>query len=119
MPAAKNYHWLTQQLQRCGDKPALIWNDGIYSFAQLLSDCDAWLRQLARHGVGPGDTLALCGDYSPKLCALLLASLLNRNIVIPLASATAPQWDRFMELAQVRFAVHFDSDDQWHLTNFG
>ena len=69
-------------------------------------------------GSKPGDTLAICGDYSPKLCALLLAALLNRNIIVPLASATAPRWNRLMELAQVQFAVRFDSDDSWHVTSF-
>jgi acyl-coenzyme A synthetase/AMP-(fatty) acid ligase len=73
---------------------------------------------LPQHGVKPGDTLAICGDYSPKLCALLLAALLNRNIMIPLTSATAPRWDPMMELSQVQFAIRFDSDDSWHVTTF-
>jgi hypothetical protein len=38
--------------------------------------------QLAQHGVRPGDALAICGDYSPNLCALLLAAFLNRNIIV-------------------------------------
>jgi long-chain acyl-CoA synthetase len=113
-----NRHWLTQRLQFWGDRPALIWRNESWSFTQLRNDCDAWLGQLAQRGVKPGDTLAICGDYSPKLCALLLAAVLNRNIIIPLASATAPRWSRLMELAQVRFAVRFDSDDSWHVTSF-
>jgi len=109
---------LTQRLQFWGDRPALMWRNESWSFTQLCDGCDAWLGQLAQHGVKPGDTLAICGDYSPKLCALLLAALLNRNIIIPLASATAPRWNRLMERAQVQFAVRFDSDDSWHVTSF-
>ena len=116
--AVMNRHWLTQRLQFWGDRPALMWRNESWSFAQLCDGCDAWLRQLAQHGVEPGDTLAICGDYSPKLCALLLAALQNHNIIIPLASATAPRWNRLMELAQVQFAVQFNSDDSWHLTSF-
>ena len=111
-------HWLTERLQSWGDRPALIWNDESWSFTQLCGGCDAWLGQLGRQGINQGDTLAICGDYSPKLCALLLAALLNRNIIIPLASATAPRWNRLMELAQVQFAVRFDGDDSWHVTSF-
>jgi long-chain acyl-CoA synthetase len=113
-----NRHWLTRRLRSWGDRPALIWGEESWSFVQLYDGCDAWLGHLAQHGVKPGDTLAICGDYSPKLCALLLAALLNRNIIIPLASATAPRWSRFMELAQVHFAVRFENDDSWHLTCF-
>ena len=111
-------HWLTERLQSWGDRPALIWSHESWSFSQLCDDCDAWLARLAQQGVKPGDSLAICGDYSPKLCASLLAALLNRNIIIPLASATAPRWNRLMELAQVQFAVRFDSDDSWHVTGF-
>ena len=44
--------------------------------------------------------------------------MLNRNIIVPLASATAPRWNGLMELAQVHFAVRFDSNDAWHVTGF-
>src|SRR5258708_6188548 len=109
---------LTGQLHSWGDRPALIWSNESWSFRQLCDGRDAWLRHLAQHGVKPGDTLAICGDYSPKLCALLLAALVNRNIIVPLASATAPRWNRLMGLAQVQFAVRFKSDDSWHVTSF-
>ncbi|HEY7665468.1 MAG TPA: long-chain fatty acid--CoA ligase [Xanthobacteraceae bacterium] len=113
-----NRHWLTQRLRSWGDRPALIWNNESWSFARLCDGCDGWLDRLAQHGIRPGDTLAICGDYSPTLCALLIAALRNRNIIVPLASATAPRWARLMELAQVRFAVRFDGDDAWHLNRF-
>src|SRR6185436_17379830 len=82
-----NRHWLTPRLRSWGDKPALIWRDKSRSFNQLCDDSDAWLRELEQKGVKPGDTLAICGDYSPKLCALLLAAVLNRNIIVPLGPA--------------------------------
>jgi acyl-CoA synthetase (AMP-forming)/AMP-acid ligase II len=107
-------HWLSERLQSWGDRPALIGSSESWSFAQLCDGCDAWLGRLAQHGVKPGDTLAICGDYSPNLCALLLAGLLNRNIIVPLASATAPRWNELMQLAQVQFAVRFNGDDSWH-----
>jgi acyl-CoA synthetase (AMP-forming)/AMP-acid ligase II len=113
-----NRQWLTRRLRSWGDRPALVWGDESWSFAQLCDGSDGWLGHLGEHGVKPGDALAICGDYSPKLCALLVAALLNRNIIIPLASATAPRWSRFMELAQVQFAVRFDNDDSWRPDRF-
>ena len=87
--ATSNGHWLTQRLRSWGNQPALIWHGETWSFTRLCDSCDDWLGQLAQHGVGPGDTLAICGDYSPNACALLLAALRNRNIIVPLASAIA------------------------------
>jgi acyl-CoA synthetase (AMP-forming)/AMP-acid ligase II len=115
--AVMSRHWLIERLQSWEDRPALIWSHESWSFTQLCDGCDAWLSRLAQRGIKPGDTLAICGDYSPKLCAMLLAALLNRNIIIPLASATSPRWNRLMGLAQVQFAVRFDSDDSWHVTS--
>jgi long-chain acyl-CoA synthetase len=111
-------HWLTRRLHSWEHRSALIWRKENWSFSQLCDASDAWLDKLARHGLKPGDTLAICGDYSPMTCALLLAAVLNRNIIVPLASATAPRWNRLMELAQVQFAIRFDSNDGWDVTRF-
>jgi long-chain acyl-CoA synthetase len=111
-------HWLSRRLRSWEDRPALIWNDESWSFTGICDRSDAWLSQLERHGVKPGDTLAICGDYSPNLCTLILTALLNRNIIVPLASATVSRWNRLMELAEVRFAVRFDGDDSFHVANF-
>ena len=109
-------HWLIRRLHSWGDRSALIWRSENWSFSQLCDVSEVWLDRLTRHTVNPGDTLAICGDYSPMACALLVAAVLNRNIIVPLASATAPRWNRLMELAQVQFAVRFDSNDAWEVT---
>ena len=107
-----------RRLRSWGDRPALIWRDDVWPFARLCDAVDVWCHELERHGISPGDALAICGDYSPQVCALLVAAVLNRNIVVPLASTNAARRDRLMELAQVRFAVQFTNDDSWRVTRF-
>jgi acyl-CoA synthetase (AMP-forming)/AMP-acid ligase II len=113
-----NRHWLSRRLRSWGDRPALVWRNETWSFTQLSDASDAWLGQLVQQGIKPGDTLAICGDYSPNVCALLIAALLNRNTIVPLASAGAQRWGQLMELAQVQFAVRFDSRDSSHVRDF-
>jgi acyl-CoA synthetase (AMP-forming)/AMP-acid ligase II len=113
-----NRHWLTRRLRSWGDRPALIWRNEPWSFTQLSDASDAWLGQLVQQGIKPGDTLAICGDYSPNVCALLIGALLNRNVIIPLASAGAQRWDQLTDLAQVQFAVQFDTRDSWRVSDF-
>jgi len=111
-------HWLMQRLRSWGDKPALVWRDEAWSYARL---CDAVALadvELRQRGIAPGTTLAICGDYSPKLCALLLAAVLNRNIIVPISSAATPRKEKLMELAEVRFAIAFDDDDLAAVTEF-
>lgn len=119
MTGSRERHWLFQRLRGWGDRPALIWREESWSYDQLSRAVDDWLDELARRGVEPGSTLAICGDYSPRLCALLLAAFMNRNVIVPLTAATSRRWDRLMETAQVRVAVAFDGDDVPHFSNFG
>jgi acyl-CoA synthetase (AMP-forming)/AMP-acid ligase II len=113
------HQWLIRQLRSWGERPALIWRGEPWSFARVCEATDAWLTELARRGIGTGTTLAICGDYSPNLCALFLAALVNRNIVIPLASAVAHRWERLMDMAQVRFAIRFAPDDSCQIADCG
>src|SRR5687767_5356347 len=100
-----NRNWLAERWRSWGERPALIWHNESWSFSQLSDCCDEWLARLAQRGINPGATLAICGDYSPNLCALLMAALLNRNIIVPLSIGAAPRWERLTELAQVQFAI--------------
>lgn len=59
--------------------------------------------------------MAIQGDYSPSLSALLLALIANRNITVPIASASAEHQDEFSALAEVAVAFHFERDDSWRL----
>ena len=112
-------HWWSRQIRGWGERPALIWRSDLWSYTQLCDATDAWLGELARRGVKPGSTLAICGNYSPKLCGLLLAAILNRNIVVPISSATARRRDHMMDVAEVEFSVHFEDNDTWRFAKFG
>lgn len=112
-------HWLTQRLRDWGNSPALVWHDDRWSYVQLGEATEVWLAELVRRGILPGDIIAICGDYSPNACALLLACLLNGNIIVPLTRASAPGWDRMMQTAEVGFAIQFDSNDAGHFAAYG
>lgn len=111
-------HWLTERLRDWGDAPALIWRDDRWSYLQLDQAIRAWLAELTRNGIVPGDVVAIRGDYSPNACALLLASLLNGNIIVPLTLSSARGWNRMMQTAEVGYAVEFDSNDAWRFASY-
>ncbi len=111
--------WLLHRLRGFRHSPALIWRDRAWSYDRLCDAAEAWLDELTQREIRPGSTLAICGDYSPALCSLLIAALLNRNIVIPMASAAASRWKHMMEVAEVEFVIEFDEEDNWQTTNLG
>jgi acyl-CoA synthetase (AMP-forming)/AMP-acid ligase II len=104
-------HWLPRRLRGWGSRPALLWRNEIWSYDRLCDATDFWLDELTRRGPAPGGSIAICGDYSPNLCALTLAALLNRNVIVPLATATVGRWDRMVDVAEVGFVIKFDGDD--------
>jgi acyl-CoA synthetase (AMP-forming)/AMP-acid ligase II len=112
-------HWLSQRLRKWGQKPALVWHGETWSYHQLREAIERWLDELSGRRIGPGSTLAICGDYSPGLCALLIAALLNRNIVIPLASGAAARRDEMMDVAEAECTIEFDRRDGWQLIRSG
>src|SRR5215212_6385424 len=99
MSRSMQHHWLSRRLRGWGDRPALIWRERSWSYDQLCQAADDWVRELAARGIEPGSTLAICGDYSPRLCALLLAAILNRNIIVPLVTAASHRWRQLMDTA--------------------
>jgi acyl-CoA synthetase (AMP-forming)/AMP-acid ligase II len=112
-------HWLIERLRGWGERPALVWQGDLWSYARLCEAVDDWRDRLKAQGVEPAGTLALCGDYSPQLCALLLAALDNRNILVPLSSTTAGRRDRLLTIAEVRHVIEFDGADRWQLHDQG
>jgi acyl-CoA synthetase (AMP-forming)/AMP-acid ligase II len=96
-----------------------MWRDQAWSYDQLCDAADGWVDELRRREIRSGSTLAICGDYSPRLCALLIGALLNRNIVVPLAAATARRWNHMMDVAEVEFMIEFDQNDNWQITGRG
>src|SRR5436309_3337481 len=94
-------HWLVQQFEEWADRTALVWKDQSFTYQWLKDAVSYWQGQLVAQGVRPGEVVALDGDYSPRVCALLLALVENRNVVVPLTSATGQQKPEFMSTAQV------------------
>lgn len=103
--------WLTDRIGTWGEEEAVVGGEGSVSYRWLRQEVDRWLERLAGEGIGQGQMAALEGDYSPGVCALLLALIENRNIVIPLAHSSAPQRDRFLEIAEAQVTFRFDGQD--------
>src|SRR6476619_2803561 len=104
-------HWLSRRLRSWGSRPALRWRNEVWSYDRLCEATDCLLDELTRRDIVPGSSIAICGDYSPKLCAMTLAALFNRNIIVPMATATSGRWDQVTEVAGVRFIIKLDGDD--------
>ena len=107
--------WLIERMKGWADRQALIWADRSHSYSWLCEETGHWQGRLQQENLRSGQVIALEGGYSPQACALLLALIENRNIVVPLNSATPSQRERFREIAEVEASIRFDTGDGWSI----
>ena len=99
--------WIEPHLRKFAGRPAFVFGDAQHSYDELLQAMCAWRDELKRRRIPPGAVVAVIGDYTLDLVALLLSLTLNRNVLVPLTRETAAQHGRCFELAAVRFFFDF------------
>jgi long-chain acyl-CoA synthetase len=100
-------HWLVASMVSRGGNAAMIWQGLDVSYRDLVDEVRRWGAELARLKVVPGDSVAICGDYSPSTCALMIALMANRNVVVPLTLSSGARSRDFLRIAQASASFHF------------
>jgi acyl-CoA synthetase (AMP-forming)/AMP-acid ligase II len=88
--------------------PAFLYDDKEFSYQWLLKQICEWEKRLANDGVGPGAIVAVAGDYSPELCALLIALIRIKAVSVPFASVTGSERLELSNIANVGFTYTFE-----------
>jgi long-chain acyl-CoA synthetase len=101
-------HWILSRLESYGELPALIWEGEVVSYAKLHALVHKWLKDLEARGIKTGDYVAICGDYSPEACALLIALITNRNISALIPRSVPAQIEADMQATSVDSVFVFD-----------
>lgn len=109
-------NWLLKKLEQHQGKTALVWRDQLITYDRLVAMCKQWLFVIKESNIVPGVVVSFCGDYSPNVCALFIALIINKNILVPIASTTKSNHKKFLKLANVKFNFAFDNDDNYFLT---
>jgi hypothetical protein len=94
--------WLIESMTSHGGKTAIIWKGAEVSYDELVDNVRCWSEELAKLRITAGDAVAMCGDYSPSVCALMISLIANRNIVIPLTLASGTRRSDFLRIAQAK-----------------
>jgi long-chain acyl-CoA synthetase len=97
-----------------GAKIAMIWEGMEFPYSKLIDDVYSWSDELARLGVVAGDSVGVCGDYSPTVCALMISLIANRNVVVPLTLPAGTRLGEFLRIAQTKTSLYFEAN---RLTN--
>jgi acyl-coenzyme A synthetase/AMP-(fatty) acid ligase len=108
-------NWLLDRMSQWGENPAIIWADHVVNYSAMIDKVSFWKSILTDHAILDGSVVAICGDYTPNACALMLALIDHNMIVVPLSLAAELQWDEFIGIAEVEVVIYLDRDDNWRL----
>jgi long-chain acyl-CoA synthetase len=109
--------WFFERIREWGSEPALIADDVVTSYAQLLEQETAWSERLRAHQVGVGVAVAIEGGFSPQACGAFLAALRLGAVIVPLTPLMRAHRDKFLEIAEVSLLIELDEADRFTLTS--
>jgi acyl-CoA synthetase (AMP-forming)/AMP-acid ligase II len=102
--------WLFERMRGWHDTAAVVWRGQAASYGDLLAAVQSWDTRLETEGIATGRVVALEGDFSPETCALMLALINRRAIVVPLTTAAKAHWTEFLGIAEVEHIIEFDAE---------
>jgi acyl-CoA synthetase (AMP-forming)/AMP-acid ligase II len=104
-------HWLPGRLAEFSGRDAIVDGQRTLTYAQLGDHVAAWRRVLEDKGVSPGAVVAVRGDYSPAICALLLAVVFRHGIVATLPVDEDPRV--YLQAAHAEALFNFADGNGW------
>ena len=107
MPAT----WLIERMEQWPDEPAIVWHDQVFTYKDVLKGMKLWSRELDAQGLRSVNVVGLEGDYSLNACALFLALIQRKAIIVPLTKAVGTRREEFLEIAEVQLVFTFDDSD--------
>lgn len=97
------------------EAPAILCNDRVWSYSDLLERVEWWSRYLIKRGITQPQSVAVVGDYSPETAALLLALMRDGHVAVPLSTTGAQSQEEMFSVACVNTSVHFHENDEWEV----
>jgi len=99
--------FLFERIAAAGDKPAIIRNDSIASYAELQSTIQAFDKTIAKE-IPAGAVVSFNGDYCLEAIALFLTLLRRKAIIVPLSSDSSVHFEEYRDIAEVEYEVTFE-----------
>lgn len=92
------------------EKPAVLFNNTVFTYKELLESIDNWRQFLRDHSIFSGETVAIKADFSNEAIALILALIENKNIIIPLNASSVDSSNKLL-ISGAKHIFTFVDDD--------
>ena len=105
--------WLFDRFRENATDEAVIWRGQSIHYGELLERTQAAQAFLADQRVQPGEAVVIDADYSPGSIALLMATIANRNIVVPIAAHVKSDREKYAEIGEAKWYFKVLPDDRY------
>lgn len=105
--------FLLESFSENRDNEAIIWNDRIYTYGNLLDHYYFWTDYLQKN-VEQGNVVGVKAEYNPVSIALFLALLQNRNIIVPFSPSNKGITNK-LSISEAEFYFEFE-DEKYSFT---
>ncbi|MBL9107561.1 MAG: long-chain fatty acid--CoA ligase [Myxococcales bacterium] len=78
--------WLLEIFNKHSSADAVVWHDRTATYGELLNRISVARDALHFNSIAPGEVVLLDADFSPAAIAMLLALMLHRAVVVPIAA---------------------------------
>jgi len=103
--------WLLDRFAKAAPgQVAFIHKGKPYTYADVSSGIDDFSLQLKKHGVKPGETVAVVADYAPHVFCLILALAAMSCVVVPMTRGSVIEQSEALAISGCDHAVDFEAD---------
>lgn len=108
----KDLSWFFERLL-CVDssREAVIFNDKIVTYKELLFDIDRYHERIIEENILPGDPVCVLLNFNSESIALLLSLIKNCNIIVPIIGQNQNVQNIF-NTVQVKYKISMHNDDK-------
>ena len=105
-----NIDRLIERLEKHSKSEAIIYNDKISYYDDIIILVNQWSENLRKNNIASGNVVSITGDYSPDSIALVIALILNNNILSPLSPLAETHFSEYFDISHTQYII--DLSDQ-------
>jgi len=98
--------FLMKKLKKYSDKSAFIFHDKIFYYTDIIQLIEQWTEYINKKRIEPGSVVSLTGDYSPESIGLVIALIMNNNIIVPLTHLVQANFDQFFRISHTSYIIN-------------
>lgn len=100
--------WFFERFDQFDSREAIVIANRSLTYEGLKTAIQKWEEKLPQVGIKPGEVVAVLGDHSPDACALFLALLKCRTVVVLLSPHQQQNRSELFDIANVQHIISLE-----------